>query len=77
MGDSDEDYVQEVSDDEVEAHRVTRGKGGRSDSSRGAGQRGKGGGWEVTRTWEKVVESEDGTINATVEELLEAGKRRR
>ena len=62
--------MQEASDDDVETHQVTRG-GGPS----GSGAR--GGGWEVTRTWEKVIESEDGTINSTVEELLEAGKRNR
>lgn len=75
MVDSDEDYVQEASDDDdVETYRVTRraGLGTRATAS-GA----RGGGWEVTRTWEKVVESEDGTINSTVEELLEAGKRHR
>lgn len=72
MADSDEDYVQEISDDDAEAHQVTRGSGAGTKSS-AQGVRG-GGGWEVTRTWEKVIEGEDGTIN---EELLEAGKRKR
>lgn len=74
MADSDGDYVQEISDDDIEAHRVTRG--GRA-GSRASRQKARGGGWEVTRTWENVVESADGTINSTIEELLEAGKRKR
>ena len=74
MADSDEDYVQDISDEEVEAHQVTRGAGG---SSRATGQGLRGAAWEVTRTWENVVEGADGTINSTVEGLLEAGKRKR
>ena len=74
MPDSDQDYVQDISDEEVEAHQVTRGSG-ESSKARGFGTR--GGGWEVTRTWENVVEGADGTINSTVEGLLEADKRKR
>lgn len=74
MADSDEDYVQEISDEEVEAHQVTRGAGTGNKAS-GLGTR--GGGWEVTRTWENVVESEDGTINSTIDVLREAVKRKR
>ena len=74
MAESDEDYEQEISDDEVEAHQVTRGAG---TGSRATGQGLRGAGWEVTRTWENVVEGADGTINSTVEGLLEAGKRKR
>ncbi len=74
MADSDQDYVQDISDDEVEAHQVIRGAGA---GSRGKGHGIVGGGWEVTRTWENVVESADGTISSTVEGLLEAGKRKR
>ena len=74
MADSDEDYVQDLSDNDVEAHQVTRGSGEGS-SGRGLGKR--GGGWEVTRTWEDVVEGADGTINSTVEGLLVADKRKR
>lgn len=70
MVESDGEYIQEGTDDEDGAHQVTRGA-----ATAGPGTR--GGGWEVTRTWEKVIESEDGTINSTVEELLEAGKRNR
>lgn len=74
MADTDDEYVQDISDDEVEAHQVTRGAGV---GSRAAGQGIRGGGWEVTRTWENVVEGADGTISSTVEGLLEAGKRKR
>lgn len=74
MADSDEDYVQDISDDDVEAHQVTRGAGG---GSRAQGHGTRGGGWEVSRTWENVVEGADGTINSTVEGLLEGGKRKR
>ena len=74
MADSDEDYIQDLSDDDVEAHQVTRGAG---TSSRATGQGSRGAGWEVTRTWENVVEGADGTISSTVDGLLEAGKRKR
>ena len=74
MADSDEDYVQDISDDDVEAHQVTPGAG---TGSRATGQGSRGAGWEVTRTWENVVEGADGTISSTVEGLLEAGKRKR
>lgn len=74
MADSDEEYVQDISDDEVEAHQVTRGAGA---SSRATGQGSRGAGWEVTRTWENVVEGADGTISSTVDGLLEAAKRKR
>lgn len=74
MADSDDEYVQEISDEEVEAHQVTRGAG---NGTKASGQGKRGVEWEVTRTWENVVESADGTINSTVEGLLEAGKRKR
>ncbi len=74
MTNSDDEYVQDHSDDEVDAHQVTRGAGG---GSRPAGQASRSGGWEVERTWENLVEGADGTINSTVEGLLEAGKRKR
>lgn len=72
MPESDDDYIQDVSDDEVDAHRVTKGA---RPTTRATGQ--ANGGWEVTRTWENVVEGADGTISSTVEGLLEAGKRKR
>ena len=74
MADSDDEYIQGISDDEVEAHQVTRGAG---TGSRATAQGSRGAGWEVTRTWENVVEGADGTISSTVEGLLEADKRKR
>lgn len=74
MADSDDEYVQDISDEEVEAHQVTRGAG---TGSRATGQGSRGAEWEVTRTWENVVEGVDGTISSTIEGLLEAGKRKR
>ncbi|MCJ1390777.1 hypothetical protein MMC18_003638 [Xylographa bjoerkii] len=76
MPDSDDEYIQDVSDDEVGAHQVSRATGPSTRKGAGQGARGNGG-WEVTRTWENVVEGEDGTISGTVEGLLEAGKRKR
>lgn len=76
MADSDEEYVAEASGDEADAHQVIRGAA-RGTRSRGARQRGTAQEWEVTRTWESLVEGADGTINSTVEGLLEAGKRKR
>ena len=76
MADSDEEYIQDISDDEVEAHQVTRGAGPGTRAS-GQGIRRGQQGWEVTRTWENVVEGADGTISSTIEGLLEASKRKR
>jgi transcription initiation factor TFIIH subunit 2 len=72
---SDDEYIQEVSDDGADNHVVTRGKK-KLDEPRGNGARG-GGGFEVTRTWESVVEGADGTISGSVQGLLDAGKKRR
>ena len=74
MPGSDDEYIQDLSEDEVEAHQVTRGSG-EGTTGRGSGKR--GGAFEVLRTWEEVVEGADGTINSTVEGLLEADKRKR
>lgn len=74
MVDSDDDYIQNASDDEAGAHQVSR-KTARSQGN--TARTGATGAFEVTRTWENVVEGEDGTINSTVEGLLDAGKRRR
>ena len=76
MADSDDEYIQGISDDDIDAHLVNRGAGAGTRASR-SNPRGGSGGWEVTRTWENVVEGADGTISSTVEDLLEAGKRRR
>ena len=83
MPDSDDEYIQTLSDDEADAHQVSRGAGrstrtNAGSATRGAGREGTGaGGFEVSRTWETVEESADGTISGAIEDLLEAGKRRR
>ena len=77
MADSDDEYVQDASDDDVDSHRVSRAGVGGSVRTAGINARGGSGGWEVTRTWENVVEGADGTISSTVEGLLEASKRKR
>jgi transcription initiation factor TFIIH subunit 2 len=75
MADSDEEYVGGISEDEddVDAHNISTAAGTRA---RRRKQRG-GAEWEVSRTWETLVEGADGTISSTVEGLLEAGKRKR
>ncbi|KAL1978844.1 hypothetical protein VTN31DRAFT_1703 [Thermomyces dupontii] len=73
MADSDEEYVEEFSDDEEE-HVVSRDLNTRARRRRKARA---GAEWEVSRTWETLVEGADGTIRATVEGLVEAGKRKR
>lgn len=71
MADSDAEYVGEVSEDEDEL-QVTRGdRPGRKRKQRGGAE------WELSRTWETLVEGADGTISSAVEGLLEAGKRKR
>ncbi len=81
MPDSDDDYVQDHSDDNAGTHdRVSRGtqvKSLRVPASAARGGEGASGGFEVSRTWENVVEGEDGTITGGLEGMLEAGKRRR
>ena len=76
MADSDEEYLGEVSEDENEGnlHRGSRG----DTAPRPKRKRQRGGAeWEVSRTWESLVESADGTISSAVDGLLEAGKRKR
>ncbi|KAI9807532.1 MAG: hypothetical protein M1825_005472 [Sarcosagium campestre] len=82
MADSDGEYVDELSDDETNAHQVTRGDGGgtRSGGGRaGVGQAAKPKArWEdIQRSWDNVVEGADGSISSTVVGLLEASKRKR
>lgn len=87
MADSDGEYVEDLSDDDLD-HRA--GSGANSSSygtrSKGGGAKGKSGdgrkggrskaAWEdIKRSWENVVETEDGSI--TIEALIEADKRRR
>lgn len=88
MADSDGEYVGDLSDDELGDPRVasaadgssygTRSKAGRGNGKGGDGRKGgrSKAAWEdIKRSWEHVVETEDGSI--TVGALLEAEKRRR
>ena len=75
MADSDEEYIGNVTEDEDDvALQGSRG----APSSRAKRRKQRGGAeWEVSRTWETLIEGADGTISSTVEGLLEAGKRKR
>ncbi|KAI9716888.1 MAG: hypothetical protein M1812_005037 [Candelaria pacifica] len=84
MADSDGEYVDNLSDEEINAHQVTRGAGQGTRSSGGvrsgrpqaAQPKAR---WEdkIQRTWDQIQEGADGSINSTVESILEAGKRKR
>ncbi|KAJ5149305.1 hypothetical protein N7448_000883 [Penicillium atrosanguineum] len=72
MADSDEEYVGDVTEDEDDFPVA------RNDRTRSGKRKQRGGAeWELSRTWETLVEGADGTISSTVEGLLEAGKRKR
>ncbi|KAJ5653509.1 hypothetical protein N7490_000512 [Penicillium lividum] len=72
MADSDEEYVGDVTEDEDDLQVIRKDQiGTRKRKQRGGAE------WELSRTWETLVEGADGTISATVEGLLEAGKRKR
>ncbi|KAJ4306900.1 hypothetical protein N0V88_000272 [Collariella sp. IMI 366227] len=88
MADSDAEYVGDLSDDELRlapgadaSSYGTRSKGPRGTGKNADARKGKGGGrskaaWEdIKRSWENVVETEDGSI--TIGALIEAEKRRR
>ncbi|EER27501.1 TFIIH basal transcription factor complex p47 subunit, putative [Coccidioides posadasii C735 delta SOWgp] len=88
MADSDEEYIAEFDsderdddlgdddeDDELDSRNVSRGRTRRSRGKRKKQRDGHE--FEVSRTWESLVEGADGTISSTVEGLLEAGKRKR
>lgn len=85
MADSDGEYIDDLSDEEISAHQVTR-QGTRSRTTRPSRRQGGGSGqpaqpkarWEdIQRSWDNVVEGADGSISSTVIGLLEAGKRKR
>ena len=75
--DSDDEYIQTISDEEGDAHRVSNGRrrGDRPAGSRGRSTRAAG--FEVSRTWEALEEGADGTISGAIEGLLDATKRKR
>ena len=68
---SDDDFINDVSDDQDARN------GGRGAARGAAGRQTAGTDFEVTRTWENLTEGADGTITGAVESLLEAGKRKR
>ena len=75
MADSDDEYIQNPSDEDHDGQTLARNSPRCTRSRpRGAGKEAE---WEVSLTWEGVTEDADGTITGTVEGLLEAGKRKR
>lgn len=80
MSDSDEEYIGGSTEDEDDIDALQapqRAPTARSTRSRKKKKQRGGAEWEVSRTWESLVEGIDGTISSTVEGLLEAGKRKR
>lgn len=91
MSDSDGEYVaDDLSDEDIAAHQVSRHGTRSSGPVRGAAGTATRGGdtntgtnrrraaWEdIQRSWDTVVEGADGSINSAVEGLREAGKRKR
>ncbi|KFY94252.1 hypothetical protein V498_03959 [Pseudogymnoascus sp. VKM F-4517 (FW-2822)] len=91
MADSDGEYVEDLSDDDLPTAAPSGGGGGRhatrsSGPVKGPeaarGEKEKHGrrraAWEdIQRSWDTVVEGADGSLSSTVEGLLEAGKRQR
>ncbi|TGO43078.1 hypothetical protein BHYA_0003g00320 [Botrytis hyacinthi] len=92
MADSDGEYVEDLSDDDIGAPaNVNVGHGTRSTgaatgaggstakekAANGGGNRRKAAWEDIQRSWDTVVEGADGSINSTVEGLREANKRKR
>lgn len=91
MADSDDEYISDISDNDLPAApnegsaraHATRStgsvKGTTSATSRGGNEGGRRrAAWEdIQRSWDTVVEGADGNLSSTVEELKEAGKRQR
>ncbi|OJD11499.1 hypothetical protein AJ78_07744 [Emergomyces pasteurianus Ep9510] len=76
--DDDDDDELDVVSASASGPRGRAAAAGRSSRHARKRKKGRGGAeWEVSRTWESLVEGADGTISATVEGLLEAGKRKR
>ena len=74
---SDDEYIGDASDDDGDVPRARIRGRGTQPSGASTGRKTKGTDFEVTRTWEQLTESADGTITGAVEGLLEAGKRKR
>ena len=76
MAASDDDFINDGSDEEDVDIRPSGRGSDRKTRSKGARQQ-KESEWEVSRTWDLVEEGADGTLTGAVEGLLEAGKRKR
>ncbi|KAL4915574.1 Ssl1-like-domain-containing protein [Aspergillus aurantiobrunneus] len=76
MADSDEEYIGGISEDEGDGNILRSSRGAADPASKRRKQKG-GAEFELSRTWETLVEGADGTISSTVEGLLEASKRKR
>ncbi|KAL2863460.1 TFIIH/NER complex subunit SSL1 [Aspergillus lucknowensis] len=76
MADSDEEYIGGISEDEDDSNILQGSRGAAGPASKRRKQKG-GAEFELSRTWETLVEGADGTISSTVEGLLEASKRKR
>ena len=73
---SDDDFIDDASDDEIQTR--ARGSGKSTSSRKTRAHRGDlDSNFELTRTWENVAEGEDGTIIAAVEGLADFEKRQR
>lgn len=85
MADSDGDYqADDGSEDEFGGHQVSSGtrldprSNPRVDKLKKGGRKGGKAAWEdLRRSWDAVVEGEDGTLAGTIEGLAEAQKRAR
>ena len=71
---SDEEFINDASDDDADVRASGRGT---DHNTRSKGARQKESEWAVRRTWDQIDEGADGTLTGAVEGLLEAGKRKR
>ncbi|KAL4903540.1 hypothetical protein BDW74DRAFT_41413 [Aspergillus multicolor] len=76
MADSDDEYIGSISENEGDDNIVSGSRGPAGQASKRRRQKG-GAEFELSRTWETLVEGADGTISSTVGGLLEASKRKR
>jgi len=73
MSDDDDEYVANQSDDDVDAQNFSGGRRGQI----GTTGTDAAAGFEVLRSWEQITEDSSGAIGGSIEEILEAKKRRR
>jgi hypothetical protein len=79
MSDSDGEYADDGSDDDLGSHQVSSRTGTRSTGSALNSKGQKRAAWEgvQNKSWVTVVDGAEGGINATVEGLREAAKKKR